>query len=258
DGKSFARDDAGEVYRAYAFVERAHALTGTAQPAHAREAGRAFAEFQLALADLPAPPLVEVLPGFHDTRARLARLERAVAADSCGRAADAAPDIAFTRERATLADAFSQAAARGELVLRVAHNDTKLDNLLFDDASGHALCVVDLDTVMPGFWAHDFGDLARSLLSGQEQHDLALLAALCEGYLGVVGTQLSAAERSWLAEAPRLIALELGTRFLTDHLEGDGYFAVQQPGQNLQRARQQLANVLALERYAGELRRMVR
>lgn len=254
DGGPCVYDERGEVYRAYLFVERAHAVSGPPSVEHARQAGFAFGEYQALLADLPLETLVETIPGFHDTAARLVALTRAAEQDLHGRAAGAGPELAFIEARAALVQRFTDAIARGDLERRVVHNDTKLDNLLFDDATGEALCVVDLDTTMPGVSAHDFGDLARSLASahGGSALPLPLLHAAADGYRSAVGP-LTAAERELLPEAPRLIALELGARFLADYLQGDRYFTVSEPGQNLARAREQLRLVLALEDHALEL-----
>ena len=153
------------------------------------------------------------------------------------------------------------AARRGELPERVVHNDTKLNNVLFDQRSGEALCVIDLDTVMPGLLPHDFGDMVRSAAAvpGADglRFDAARYAALAEGYLTGLGDRLSAGERHYLAVAPRVITLELAARFLVDHLQGDRYFRVTEAGQNLRRCREQLALLDSMERQNDALRRLL-
>ncbi len=258
DGAYLVRDG-DDAYRAYRLIERAHSLHGQPTEHAAGEAGRAFGQFQALLADLPASQLTETIVGFHDTQARLAALLAVAQADSHGRAGAVHAELDFIAERAALAHTFAAAQASGELPQRVAHNDTKLDNLLFDDATGAALCVVDLDTTMPGSWLHDFGDLARSLAGGETDmgFHMPLLAALVSGYFAEVGSLLTPAERALMPDAPRLIALELGSRFLLDYLSGDRYFAIEHAGQNLERARAQLRVVRELERREHELRQLM-
>ena len=226
------------VWRCTRFVEGGRMPSEPATLEDARAAAFALGRFLAQLADLPVSSLKEPLPGFHDTRARFEAF-RAVA-DGSGEAA-----FAFAHEG--LSDAL-----RGQ-PLRPVHNDTKLANVLLDAATGEGLCVLDLDTVMPGFAAHDFGDLVRSAAfdGGEEDADIGLdldrLRALAEGYRDGAGDAISAAERGAFGLGARVIAFELGLRFLTDHLSGDRYFAVTRRGQNLARARAQFARLRALE-----------
>jgi hypothetical protein len=265
-GGSYWRDPSGGWWRVYVLIEGAASAERLGSPGLARRTAAAFAGFARRLADLPPPRLRETLPGFHDTPARLAALAQAVERDPLNRARDAAQVIAATLARADDAGALARLQARGRLPERVVHNDTKVNNLLLDQASGEPLCVVDLDTVMPGLVAHDFGDLVRSAAAtaaedardpGAAGVDPTLLGALATGYVtgwegGVTGPELDS-----LALAPQVIALELATRFLTDHLEGDRYFRVTRPGHNLDRARVQLALARALEAQTDALARQL-
>jgi Ser/Thr protein kinase RdoA (MazF antagonist) len=216
------------------------------------------------LADLPPPRLHETLVGFHDTPARLAALEAAVRADPLARAAGARAELDFIAARAATAGRLVKLARTGRLPERVVHNDTKLNNVLFDEATDEALCVVDLDTVMPGLVAHDFGDLVRSCISSRGEDEagavnvrLPVFEALVEGYLAGAGAILIEAEVAELVFAARLITLELGARFLADHLTGDTYFSIERPGDNFARCRRQLALVAAMEANAGPMEAIV-
>jgi hypothetical protein len=228
-------------------------------------AARAFGSFSRVMSE---PPLClrEILPGFHDTRERLTALRTAANRDLAGRAPASRTEIeAILRER-TLAASIPSLLGSGELPMRVAHNDAKLANLLFDTASPAVPAVIDLDTVMPGSPLHDFGDLVRSMVTGaaedaedprsvQVRHDY--FAAIVRGFLAGTGTLLTARERSLLVTAARSIALEQAARFLTDHLDGDRYFPVTVEGQNLRRARTQLALFEGLTRDAEHLESIV-
>jgi len=257
DGGSAVRDAAGGWWRAFHFIEGTESLEVARGPDDARAAAEAFGRFQARLADLPPPRLHETIPGFHDARRRFEALLRASRTDPLGRAAGCSEELAWALAREAWVDLLAEAAARGELPERVTHNDTKLDNLLFDRRSGEALCVIDLDTVMPGLSAFDFGDLVRTTVSeaAEDEPDLARIRvrpermeAVAEGWLRGTGGLLEPAERDVLVLAGMVMTFVVGLRFLADHLEGDRYFRVARPGHNLQRARAQL-------RLAGELER---
>ncbi len=246
EGRDHVRDRRGDVWRAYRFIEKARPPSGPVSPAVAREAARAYGRFLRDLADLPPPPLRVTIPGFHDTPDRFRALLRAVEADPRGRAAGAREEIEFALRREALGRVLADARREGRIPARVVHNDTKLDNVLFDDATGEALCVVDLDTVMEGIAPSDFGDLVRSVANrgppGRE-----VLAALREGFLEGAGGLLTDEEIALLPRAGAVIAYEAGLRFLTDHLLGDRYFRVSSPGENLLRCRTQFRIVRYLE-----------
>lgn len=249
EGGLLHRDEAG-AWRCARFIEGGRMPTEPATPREAHAAAQALGRFLAGLADLPLEALREPLPGFHDTRARFEAF-RAVA--------DGSPESDFVLSREPLADALGSLG----LPLRPVHNDTKLANVLLDAATGEGLCVLDLDTVMPGLAAHDFGDLARSAAFDAAEDgtdarlDLDRLRALATGYLEGAGEAVSAVERASFGIGARVIAFELGLRFLTDHLSGDRYFAIARPGQNLDRARGQFARLRALEAQAELVDRII-
>jgi Ser/Thr protein kinase RdoA (MazF antagonist) len=266
EGQLFWLDEEAYAWRAIHFIDGAVTLQGSPTVAQAREGARAFGEFQRLLADLPPPRLAETIPGFHDTPARFAALQSAAERDRAGRAARVGAELEAAREREELCPLLIEGLRSGRLPERVVHNDTKLDNVLFDAQTGRALCVIDLDTVMPGAIAWDFGDLVRSASSRAAEDeadpnrvgvDLELFAALVEGYLEEARAFLTPAERESLVVAGKLVTFELAVRFLTDYLEGDRYFKTDHPDHNLVRARAQLALVASLERSEPELRRIV-
>jgi aminoglycoside phosphotransferase (APT) family kinase protein len=265
-GRFWHRDQSGAVWRVYRFIEHTRTHSTADTPDLACAAGRAFGAFQRLLADLPATELSETIAHFHNTPVRYAALEAAVAADGCGRAAAAGPEIDFSMRRRAEAGVLLELHARGAVPQRVVHNDAKIDNLLFDDDTGQALCVVDLDTVMPGLSLFDFGDMMRSMTCraaedeadlDRVQVDVALFAGLARGYIEATRGMLLPAERAHLVEAGRLITLEQGVRFLTDHLRGDAYYKVRRPDHNLARCRTQFRLVASIEAHADEMKRIV-
>ena len=262
DGPGWHVDAEGSLWRAYRFVGGARSHDVAAGPFEARAAARAFATFARLLDDLPAPRLHETIPAFHDTRRRLERLEEAVRRDPRGRASGARGTVDAYLARERYARVLGDALAAGRLHERVAHNDTKLNNVLLDDVTGEGICVIDLDTVMPGLLLHDFGDLVRTAATtaAEDEEDLArvgvdaaLFGALVEGTVQGLDGGLSPFERESLPLAGRVITFETGIRFLTDHLLGDVYFRIHRPGHNLARARSQLALLLSLEERDAEL-----
>ena len=266
DGSLNVRDEAGETWRAYLFVAGASSHDVPRSPRDAQQAAHAFATFQRLLGDLPDPPLAETIPDFHDTPARLAALERAIAADCAYRAAGARNEIDFALVNADLAEALAALHRRGLLATRVVHNDTKLNNVLLDDSTGAAVCVIDLDTVMPGLALHDFGDLVRSAggAAAEDEPDYRRhvvvperFAAIARGFADGLGDELSALERSSLVLAARVMTFECGLRFLADHLDGDRYFRARRPGHNLDRCRTQFALLRSLTERQDELRDLV-
>ncbi|MBN1514064.1 MAG: aminoglycoside phosphotransferase family protein, partial [Phycisphaerae bacterium] len=248
DGEPMFTTSSGDCWRTYRFIEGTRNYVVATNLEQVREAGRAFGEFQAFLADLPAPRLTETIPHFHDTRGRLAAFEQAVQQDAVGRTAAARAQIEFARAHAPLAGALLDLAASGIIPERIAHNDAKLDNLLFDSQTGTALCVVDLDTVMPGLSLYDFGDMARSMvcLAPEDEDDLSLVRvdadrfeSLVRGYRVGAADLLTPTEIAHLVTAAKVITYEQGLRFLTDHLMGDAYYRISRPGHNLIRCRNQ-------------------
>ncbi len=260
-GAAFYVDAEGNVWRAYSFVSGARSFNQVESPEQAFRAAQAFGRFQALLADLPAPPLAETIPGFHHTPARFAQFREALAADSLGRAAACRAEIDFALAR----ESFASVLVRAGLPTRVTHNDTKLNNVLFDEATGEALCVIDLDTVMPGLAAYDFGDLVRTSTSpaAEDERDLSrvvfqlpLFEALARGYLSAA-TFLTKEERRLLPAGGMLITFETGLRFLADHLNGDTYFKIHREGHNLDRARTQFRLVAEMEAQLPAMEELV-
>jgi hypothetical protein len=266
EGAAYHRDSVGGYWRCYVFIENAQTYEILQDPRQAREAARAFGEFQCLLVNLGGPRLHDTIPHFHDTRHRFDALQRAVAADRHGRAAAAETEIAFALAREAMVDVLLNLQARGEIPERITHNDTKLNNVMLDDTTGQGVCVIDFDTVMPGLVLYDFGDMVRSAANSaaEDETDLSrvrmqlpVFAVLVEGYLASAGPLLNETERAYLAFAARLITFEIGLRFLTDFLEGDTYFKIHRSVHNLDRCRCQFALVRSMETQAAEMNAVV-
>ena len=231
-------------------------------PAQFCEAGRGFGAFQTMLADFPADRLTETIPFFHDTPRRYGTFRAAVAEDAAGRASSLAADIAFFDSRAARMRGIVDRLASGELPLRVTHNDTKLNNVLIDNATHRALCVIDLDTVMPGSVLYDFGDAVRygACTAAEDEPDTArigfdmtLFRAFAEGFLSETADRLTDAELSLLPLGVEVITCELAMRFLTDYLDGDRYFKIRYSDHNLVRARAQMKLLTEVEAHRDEM-----
>lgn len=267
EGRGWHTEPDGTCWRALPFVSGAVTRERARSPADARVAARAFGGFLRLLADLEDPPLHETIPGFHDTAARIARLEAVARADPCGRAGEAREALDALMAQRALAEMLPPLLASGAVPRRIAHNDAKLANVLLDERTGEALCVVDLDTVMPGSALFDFGDMVRSMTSPTVEDEeeparvgvrLPFFEALVRGYLGAAGALLTPVERDLLPFAGRLLTFEQGVRFLTDHLDGDRYYRVRRPGHNLARCRTHLALLRSLTLEAPRLEAIVR
>jgi len=251
----------GGTWRASGYIGGTYAVDEVEDPIRAQRGAEAFGRFCAALVTLDPHDLVELIPGFHDLDRRLAQLEQAVLSDSAGRAESAAPEIDFCRGQQSLSKALSEAQATSPQ--RVCHNDTKINNLLFDANDHLPRAVIDLDTCMPGWWMHDFGDIVRTFCSPEPEDSLRLervrvrgdvFAAVCRGFTGPLAAHFSAIERENLWLGARGIGFVIGVRFLTDYLEGDRYFAVTRPAHNLERARNQLTLHRDLTARENELR----
>ena len=261
-GPTWHQDPEGNFWRVYVFVEQATSFDQIETQAQAYEAAKAFGGFQKLLADLPAPRLHETIAGFHHTRGRFDALVRAVQGDVCNRATRVKSEIDFVLERERQVDVLLDLLAQGRLRERVTHNDTKLNNVLIDNSTNKGLCVIDLDTVMPGLILYDFGDLCRTATrpTPEDERDLTkvvmrldLFEAIVAGYLESAADFLSAVEKDHLAFSASLITLEIGIRFLTDYLEGDRYFKTHSPDHNADRARVQFQMVRSFEAQAAAL-----
>ena len=265
-GKPFYKDAAGEYWRCSPYIEGSCHFDVVTDPALFAESGAAFGRFLQQLADYPADSLYESIPGFHDTAARLAAFQKAVTEDPCGRAASVRDEIGFLLSREKLASAYTEDLKKGKIKLRVTHNDTKLNNVLFDSITRRGLCVIDLDTVMPGLIMNDFGDAVRygcnpageAAAPKDVRFDLPLFQAFAEGFLNACGGSLTEEERRLLPAGALVMTYECGLRFLTDYLEGDVYFKIRWPEHNLARARTQIALLKDMERRREEMEAIIR
>ncbi len=262
DGASFVQDENGEYWRMLDFIADSLCLERADDPADFYESAAAFGSFQNHLADFPAETLNETIPHFHDTPERYRQLRKAIDADVCGRAKDVQKEIHFYLEREAEAPLMVDMLAQGQLPLRVTHNDTKLNNVMLDAKTRKFLCVVDLDTVMPGLAANDFGDSIRfgASTAQEDERDLSLVHlsmplynAYVEGFLGACGLRLTKRELETLPLGAKLMTLECGSRFLADYLAGDTYFHVARPSHNLDRARTQMTLVADMEAHWQEM-----
>lgn len=256
DGRLWQKDEFGNTWRGYIYVEGAEAHNHIDSPKLAEEAARAFGEFQSQLVDIKGPRLADTIPNFHHTRNRYNALMQALNDDVTGRAREILPELDWVMQRESVVDVLLNLQATGELPERITHNDTKINNVMMDVQTGHGLCVMDLDTVMPGLVLYDFGDLVRATTISTAEDSLeldkvrmrrSLFEGLVRGYLRGAGSFLSDKEVEYLAFSGKLITLETGIRFLTDHLNGDVYFKTQRPSHNLDRFRVQAKMVESIE-----------
>src|SRR6266550_765972 len=266
DGKSFYQNGGNEVWRTFVFVEGVETYEAVQSPQQAYQAGRAFGEFQRLLVDLPGERLHETIPDFHNTRKRFTALQQAIQNDHYSRPKDAKPEIDFALQHENLVDVIQKAMAKKKIPERITHNDTKFNNVMLDVLTGEAMCVVDLDTVMPGCALYDFGDMVRATTSPtlEDEQDLSkvkmqmpMFKKLAEGYLATAGQFLTKAEKGCIAFSGKLITFEIGIRFLTDFLSGDTYFRIHRPGHNLDRCRTQFKLVESIEKQEAAMQKYV-
>jgi len=248
DEKPYYIDSEGEYWRSYKFITDATSYDRVEQPEHFYQSAVAFGNFQRLLSKYPAETLHETIPGFHDTKARFAVLQKAVEDDVMGRAAAVEKEIEFVLRREDIANCFGELQRCGEVPLRVTHNDTKLNNVMIDNKTGRGICVIDLDTVMPGLAMNDFGDSIRfgASTAGEDETDLSkvccdmeLFELYTKGFVKGCGGRLTAKEIELLPMGALAMTYECGIRFLTDYLQGDQYFKTHRPGHNLDRCRTQ-------------------
>ncbi len=259
-------DDNGEYWRVYEFVQGSLSLDAAETAEDFYQSGVGFGQFQMQLSDFPADTLHETIPHFHDTPARYEAFKQAVKADVCGRLKDVQAEVDFAMAREEEAGTLMRLLSEGKLPLRVTHNDTKLNNVLLDAATRTPLCVIDLDTVMPGLAANDFGDAIRfgASTAAEDEKDLdkvqmslELFAAFSRGFLEACGKSLKDKEIETLPLGAKIITLECGIRFLTDYLQGDTYFATHYEGQNVDRCRTQFKLVADMETKWAEMEKII-
>lgn len=262
DGRNWHRDDQGNYWRAYRFIEGSRTYDAVESTEQAFQAARVFGRFQQLLVNLPPPRLHDTIPDFHHTPKRFSVLEQTIADDVANRAKLVKPEIAFALARQQMTGALLSAS----LPERVTHNDTKINNVLLDDKSGEGICVIDLDTVMPGLIHYDFGDMVRTATSpaSEDERDLSkvhlqfpMFEALLRGYLSSAGDFLTKSEIQHLAFCGKLITFEMGIRFLTDFLSGDVYYKVHRDGHNLDRCRTQFRLVESMEQQENAMDQLV-
>ncbi|MEY6432744.1 aminoglycoside phosphotransferase family protein [Thioalkalicoccus limnaeus] len=257
-------DEAGALWRMLDFLGDTEVVTHLATMEQAFTVGTLVGRFHRLCSDLDPSDFAIALPDFHATPLYMARLEQVVAdIDPTTQPATVQSALSFVAERRALADALEGPRAAGRVPMRIVHGDPKLDNLLFDQRGQRAIGLVDLDTLQPGLIPHDIGDLLRSVCNPRRESDrearfdIDLCAAVLDAYAAETKPFLAEAEIALIAPAIRLLPLELGVRFLTDHLEGDRYFRVRRPGDNLDRAMAQFSLVADIETKAATLRRVI-
>ncbi len=257
--------DGDDYWRMLIYIDDAITLQTPEEPHDFYHAGCAFGKFQQMLSDFPADTLCEVIEGFHNTRMRFEQLEKAIAENKSGRAADVAEQIAFAREREADCSVLIDMLANGELPLRVTHNDTKLNNVLLDPVTKEPVAVVDLDTVMPGLSLYDFGDSIRFGASTAPEDetdlskvwcDLGLFEEYTKGFVSQCRS-LTENEIAMLAFSAKIMTLECGMRFLADHINGDTYFKIHRENHNLDRCRTQFKLVADMESKMDEMNAIV-
>jgi Ser/Thr protein kinase RdoA (MazF antagonist) len=266
DGGSFYRSPEGNYWRTYIFIEGALTYDQPQNVGQVYSAAKAFGQFQKLLSTLPGKRLNETIPNFHHTRRRFDNFIRALEADAVNRAASAAAEIDFVLQREAETSVLVDMLGRGELPERVTHNDTKINNVMIDDITGEGVCVIDLDTVMPGSALYDFGDSVRTgaAAAAEDELDLSkvglslgLFEHLAHGYLDAARDFLTPSEIDYMPFSARLMTLECGIRFLADYLDGDIYFKIHRERHNLDRARTQFAMVEDMERKCEQMSAIV-
>lgn len=266
DGSPYYRDPQGNYWRAYDYIEKARAYDTLTSPGQAFEAARMFGGFLEMLHDFPDPPLHETIPGFHDGLKRLEAFQKALAEDPHNRAQTARREIEFVLAHAGLFNVLPDLVAQRKIPIRPTHNDTKVNNVLLDETTGEGVCVIDLDTVMPGLSLFDFGDLARSTLSSMTEDepnvakiavDMTRFEAILKGFLAAAGSILTETERNYLVFSTQLITQIIGIRFLTDYLLGDNYFKIHREGHNLDRCRTQFKLVQSIIEHEDNMNSLV-
>ena len=267
DGKPFTIDEDGEYWRLLVYVTRSMSYDKVERPEQFYDSAVSFGDFQYMLRDYPAETLHETIVNFHNTPDRFRQLTEAIANDAKGRLSEVEAEVAFAKAREEFAGTLERARAEGKLPLRVTHNDTKLNNILFDSETGKALCVVDLDTIMPGYSVNDFGDSIRfgATTAFEDETDLSkvnfdisLYELYVKGFIEGAKGGLTEGELEMLPIGAIMMTFECGMRFLADYLNGDTYFRIHRPSHNLDRCRNQFKLVADMEAHLDEMKAIVR
>jgi Ser/Thr protein kinase RdoA (MazF antagonist) len=266
EGKSSIIDDEQSYWRMYLYITDHKSFNIVDSSDKAFEGGKAIGRFQAMLSDMGGEPLFETIPWFHDIGRRLETFYSKVKTDPVKRVESVKNEISFVTKRAEEMKIILRLGREGRIPLRITHNDTKFNNVLFD-MDDKALCIIDLDTVMPGYVHYDFGDAIRTAanMAAEDEKDLSqiqmnidLFRAFSEGYLSETSGTLNATEKEYLAFAPSLITYTQGVRFLTDYLDGDNYFKIHHEDHNLQRARAQFRLVESMEEQYADMKKIIR
>ena len=265
EGKNLYEDDDGDIWRAYTYISDASALDIVRTPQEMEEVGRGFGQFQKLLYDFPAQELYPSIPNFHHTTKRFYTFVHALDRDKAGRVREVEDEIEFMFDRRRMMGEIVRMLDNGHIPYRVTHNDTKSNNVLLDNASGKAICVIDLDTVMPGSSLYDYGDAIRfgASTAAEDEPDVSRIAldmdktkAFTRGFIEETNGFLTKEELSYLPLGIKVLTCELAMRFLTDYIDGDVYFKVNSPEHNLVRARAQIALLKDIERREQDLQAM--
>ena len=265
DGKTWIKDESGSFWRMYIFITNHRSYDIVDSPGKAFEGGKAIGRFQAMLADLGGDPLHETIPWFHDIEKRLDTFNSKVREDPAGRVKHSIPEISDVTSKAEKMKIILKLGRAGKIPLRITHNDTKFNNILLDE-NDKALCVIDLDTVMPGYVHYDFGDSIRTAANSAAEDesdlskvkmDIELFEAYARGYLSETRETLNQVEKEYLAFAPQLITYTIAVRFLTDYIDGDHYFKIHHEHHNLIRARAQLKLVKSMEEQYNEMQKVI-
>jgi hypothetical protein len=266
DEKFYIRTEEGDYWRGYLFINNARTYESVENLDHVYHAAKAFGNFQNLLSDYPSENLFVTIPDFHNTQKRFGTFVESVEKDELNRARLSKPEIEFVTQRVKDTSVLVDKLRKGELPERITHNDTKFNNVMIDNDTGAGVCVIDLDTVMPGLSLYDFGDAIRSLANpaAEDERDLSLVNFdlqrfdyYTRGYLDAVGEVLTPEEIKNLPFSAILMTLECGMRFLTDHLQGDIYYKIQRKNQNLDRCRTQFKMVADMEEQFDDMVRIV-
>ena len=267
DGKPYFVTPEGDYFRMYEFIEGAQTYEIVEEPIHFYNAAKAFAKFQQRLADFPAEKLHETIPSFHDTTVRFQQLKDAIANDKAGRLKDVQAEVEFALAREKDTSVIVDAIKEGTVPLRVTHNDTKYNNIMIDDETGLGICVIDLDTVMPGSLLYDYGDSLRFGTNPADEDekdlskvycDLNLFEQFTKGYMEELRDVMTPREKELMPFSAKLMTYECGIRFLADYLNGDTYFKVKRPEHNLDRCRTQFKLVKDMEEKENLMKEIVK
>lgn len=265
DGKPYFKDDRGDYWRVFHFLKDTRSYDQVTTEQQAYEGGKAFGHFQALLSDMDPGLIKDTIPDFHNIESRLTKFERAVKTDKVGRLHKVLPEVEFIRQRVYEMSEILRLGRAGKLPLRIVHNDTKFNNVLLNE-DDHAQCVIDLDTVMPGYVAYDFGDSIRTIANTAPEDEenirlidinISLFESYTNGYLEEAVHFLTESELDSLLKGALLLPYAQTVRFLTDYLEGDHYYKIQSPDHNLQRTRAQLALVKKLEENRDKLGQII-